>query len=398
MFDTPGALPPGNISDPSPRSKKRPRQDAEVEAVQKDNSSMYKPFSKSGYTRVYPENMVSAEYMVFVESEKEGERLGNKNPDYMNHLFKDEIKGVVGIKRINANKIGVCFGQSINANNFLMNVEFLRKQEFKAHIPARSVETIGVLRFVPTTISNEELFKKLSAEYEIISVRRFTRKVNGDIVPFTSVSVTFMSQTLPDYVYLDLYRFKVNEYRAPLLQCFKCFRFNHGAKFCKGSQKCSICSEDHHFSECQKEAEIKCINCHGPHLAISRDCPVKKNKIEENINRQNYAKVAASFKNKENVNIVKNYNSNFPPLKRPKTQTKAATTPLSNDIPMQHISKENMTLPTISNATLINEVLKSNFVLNGMVGALVKLANGNLKKINASVVQEVLVKSLQNNG
>lgn len=170
----------------------------------------YKPYTKPSYKRVFPDNAVSAEFTVFVESANGGDKLGNKNPLLLASLFKNEIKGVTGIKRINANKVGVSFKLAIHANNFLKNDDFMKKNELKAYIPARAVETIGVLRFVPTSISNEELFKKLSSTYEIVGVRRFTRKVNGELKPYGSVSVTFLTNSLPDYVYLDIFRFKVS--------------------------------------------------------------------------------------------------------------------------------------------------------------------------------------------
>lgn len=72
-----------------------------------------------------------------------------------------------------------------------------------------AVETVGVLRYVPTSIINEEPFKKLSSLFEIIGVRRFTKR-DGHIYiysPFQTVSAIFLSTTLPDSVYFDLFRF-----------------------------------------------------------------------------------------------------------------------------------------------------------------------------------------------
>lgn len=246
--------------------KQAKRRDDETVSSDKD---FFKPYSKPGYTRVFPENSKDSEYVVFIESTGD-EKLGNRNPLIMASLFKNEIKGVLNIKRINANKLGIIFKQAIDANSFIKNEAWLAKNGMKAFIPAGAVETIGVLRFVPTSISNEELFNKLSSKYEILSVRRFVRKLNGEIKPYGSVSVTFLSKDLPECVYLDIYRFKVHEYVAPLLQCFKCFKFNHSAKICSGTQKCSICSMEHHFSECSTDKVQKCINCGGQHLGADR--------------------------------------------------------------------------------------------------------------------------------
>lgn len=262
----------------------------------------------------------------------------------------------------------------------------------RAYIPARAVETIGVLRYVPVSIPNEELFKKLTSKYEIVSVRRFTRKVNGEIKPFTSVSITFLSNSLPDCVYLDIYRFKVYEYVAPLLQCFKCFKFNHGAKICKSTQNCSICAEDHHYSECTNNSVMKCLNCGDSHLAISRDCPVKKRKIEEKNNRSSYVNVLSK-------NFTRNYNNDFPNLPQKSTkQTLAKLNPpnliltVSND---KRISVPNSDKETISKDQLVDQIIKNEYVLKGLIGALVTLGNDN-QKLTTTHIKEVLINSLKN--
>ena len=49
---------------------------------------------------------------------------------------------------------------------------------------------------------------------------------------------------------------------------------------CKGKAVCSGCGEEgHNLDDCQNDP--KCVNCHGDHVAISRDCP--KWKIEKDI-------------------------------------------------------------------------------------------------------------------
>lgn len=420
MKEPTGAEPPGQDSSSTPTGTKRGRgDDAYLQGAQnsQDNEVFYKPYNKPGYKRIFPENQVSTEYIVYVESTNEGERLGNKNPDMICTLFKNEIKGVVGIKRVNANKLGITFSQNIHANNFLCNENFLKKYNYKAYIPARSVEIIGVLRFVPKNISNEELFKKLSSLYEIINIRRFTHKVNGTIVPYGSVSVTFLSQQLPDFVYLDLYRFKVFEYVAPLLQCYKCFKFNHGAKFCKSTQKCSVCAGEHHFSTCDKEAIIKCINCQGPHLAISRYCPIKKIKIEEKYNKKNYAQVTASLKNNGNLH-PSNYSTNFPKLTMTKEINKTKKM-FENDVinknsiqTTEYVKVQTVDRPstvqtnkntkteikkneTLNTKDLAEIILKNEDIITILVKTLVQLGNSSdAEPITFNSIKEVLKKSL----
>ncbi|XP_048486505.1 uncharacterized protein LOC125490663 [Plutella xylostella] len=413
MEEPPGAGSPGGGDRASPPNLKRGRDNDEEESLQstRDYSDMYIPYTKPNYKRVFPDVSTgsgSGEYLVFVESTKAGERLGNKNPLMLATLFRNEIKGVTNIKRINASKIGVTFSQTNTANNFLKNESFLQKYEMKAFIPARSVEKIGVLRFVPTNISNEELFRKLQSSLEIVAVRRFTRKVNGEVKPFNSVSVTFLANSLPEAVYLDIFRFQVHEYVAPLLQCFKCFKFNHGAKICKSAQRCSICAGDHHYLECKNEA-VKCINCSGEHLAISRDCPIKQTKIHELKNKT----YASAMKNNKNDNIFKNYEKDFPAprarnhnyassMKAPAAATPTAKTILKTNENITEKSKvheretiENKKKSILSNENLINEILSNEIVLKGMIAALVAIGNGG-RTITTTVIKEILTKTLKN--
>lgn len=245
------------------------------------SEDLYKPFFKSGYKRLYPEHSAHTSFQVFVESNNPKDKLGNKSPIFLNHIFSIDIKGIHSMHRVNATKISVVFNQHNYANNFLLNNNFLDKYNLKAYIPAKEIEKTGIIRFVPTNISNKELYTKLASKFDIISIRRFSKKIGNERVPLQTISITFLSNILPESVQYDLFSYRVFEYVPPLLQCFKCFKFNHSAKICNGSQKCSICAGDHLYKDCENSNSLNCINCGGPHLAISRVCPIKMKKISE---------------------------------------------------------------------------------------------------------------------
>lgn len=414
MHDPPGDDPPGgnNQSDDThsgSRGKKRCRtSDGEASLINctTPDKSMYQPFIKPGYKRVFAENSINTEFVVYLESTKEGEKLGNKNPSVLNTLLQNEIKGIHLIHRVNANKVAVIFTQANNANNFLKNVDFQEKHAIKTFIPARAVEKIGVLKYVPVTISNEELFRKLQSDCEIISVRRFQRKVNGELTPYQSVSVTFLTNVLPKYVYLDLYRFQVNEYVPPLMQCFKCFKYNHGAKICKGVQTCSICASNHHFLDCDSKNVIKCVNCGGSHLAISRDCPIKQKKLEEK------KKVTKSY-----AEIL--HHNSFPVLPKPRPQPTLVPEIINKTkkVKEQFNVKNTQTIQnnknieqsvtncklkkteTLKTKELIEEILKNDDIIASLIKTLVELGNStNTHPLTFSNIKEVLKKSLVFNG
>lgn len=127
--------------DNPPNSHKRPRDDG-GDSVGGGNGyggggeRDFLPYYKSNYRRQYPENSTRTEFKVFVEHVNHKDRLGNKSPIYLNHIFTTDVKGVISIQRLNANKIAVVFKQYNTANNFLNNSAFLDKYNIKAYIPA----------------------------------------------------------------------------------------------------------------------------------------------------------------------------------------------------------------------------------------------------------------------
>ena len=69
------------------------------------------------------------------------------------------------------------------------------------------------------------------------------------------------------------------KYKNKPLQCFKCFKFGHLAKYCKSAnQICSRCGETNHkYDNCQNKNKTPiCSNCEGDHVATSMDCPKYK--------------------------------------------------------------------------------------------------------------------------
>lgn len=350
---------------------------------------LFTPYFKPNYKRLYPENSTKTEFKVFVEHLDYKDRLGNKSPIYLNHIFTTDVKGVMAIQRLNANKIAVVFKQYNTANNFLNNTTFLKKYNMKAYIPATQIEKTGIIRFVPANISNKDLYSKLSSIYEIISIRRFTKKVGQNRVPLQTVSITFLSNVLPDNVQYDLFSYRVFEYIPPLQQCFKCMKFNHSAKICNGKQRCSICSGEHMYKDCDKPNELCCANCSGPHLAISRLCPIKINKILEKKSKITYASVTQTKK------------IEFPPL----PEHQPVNTPVNNvNIPVNTTYK-NVNKNNKPNTQGINsqvhpmdikaQVIRNNDVLMALVQTLVELGNKtDPAPITTATIKDMLIKHL----
>ncbi|CAK1540201.1 unnamed protein product [Leptosia nina] len=382
--------------DSPPTSKKRPRRPDDHQngsglgggGGEKD----FLPYFKPNYKRLYSENSINTEFKVFIENKNGQDKIGNKSPVYLNHIFSN-IKGVVAIRRINANKIVVIFKQHNTANNFLNNNSFLESHDLKAYIPAAQIEKTGIIRFVPATISNKELFSKLTSTFEIIAVRRFMKKVGHELIATQTVSITFLSNFLPESVQYDLFSYRVFDYVPPLQQCYKCFKFNHHAKICNGKQRCSICSQEHFYKECPKPNEICCVNCSGPHLAISKLCPIKMKKIVDKKNKITYASVANS-----------KLNIDFPPLpvcsipvnKNDNTITVNNTVSKNiNNSLSKNVNKSIISKPVSQASNIKSQIIENSEVLMALVHTLVQIGNKtDDTPITTTFIKDILIKNL----
>lgn len=344
------------------------------------DKNIYAPYLKPNYKRLYPENSTNLEFKVFVQSVKDNDKLGNKSPVYLNHIFSNEIKGVTAMHRVNANKIAVVFKQFNTANNFISNTAFLDKYSFKAFIPAREIENTGVIRFVPTNLSNKELYTKLSSDYEIISIRRFTKKIGKEIAPLQTVSITFLSNTLPDRVQYNLFSYRVFKYIPPLLQCFRCFKFNHSAKVCNNKQKCSICSLEHYYKDCDNPGCIKCVNCGGEHLAISRECPIKIKNILDKKNKITYAQII-------NTNSL----VDFPKL-TPNNDSKTISNIVTTKIDKSNKKNE---LQRVNNLSDYKELIDDSSFVKIIVQTILELSNSK-GPMNTKRIKDIFLEKLNN--
>lgn len=163
----------------------------------------------------------------------------------------------------------------------LLATKFVAGIEIAAAVPDSYLRTLGRISNVPRRYSDSQLLEYLR-HYGITHVRRemaFSREEDGSAKAFpkSSVVLTFHPGTpLPRDVCLGFNCHPVTEYIAPPVQCFKCQRFGHYARDCRGSVRCKVCAGDHDFKVCSSRCEAKCANCQGPHVASFGACPVAR--------------------------------------------------------------------------------------------------------------------------
>lgn len=98
--------------------------------------------------------------------------------------------------------------------------------------------------------------------------------------PTNTFFVTFRLPTIPKHLKVGYIRVPVTAYIPAPLRCFKCQKFGHGLKVCKGDTTCAKCGQiDHDTDNCSNE--VKCRNCAGKHPAFSKECP--KWKLEQKV-------------------------------------------------------------------------------------------------------------------
>ncbi|KAI5639932.1 hypothetical protein NE865_07661 [Phthorimaea operculella] len=201
------------------------------------------------------------------------------------------VLGVDHVKAVGMSLIKVFFKDKENANKFLLNQNLLHQNGWIARVPYDNLEVQGIIR-VPIEITEEELLQELKSSAEVIGVKRFMRKApDGSLIPTQTVLVTMLGSVLPDHVTYDHIWFDTKPYIKPLRQCYTCYKFDHGRGSCRSKQVCSLCAGPHFFKECDNQDSIKCVNCQGPHSAVSVQCPQKAAKIA-NIKQQINGKVS----------------------------------------------------------------------------------------------------------
>ncbi|KAM7310051.1 hypothetical protein ISCGN_007011 [Ixodes scapularis] len=156
--------------------------------------------------------------------------------------------------------------------------------------PHRTLNTVrGVLSeeaFLYT--SEDELLEGLKSS-GVVDVRRIVFRKNGENIPSKHVILTFERRALPETVKAGYLNCRIRPYIPNPQRCFRCQRFGHGSRSCRGKETCAKCGNEGHVSDgC--EAEAHCANCRGPHPAYYRSCPLWKQekdilavKVKENL-------------------------------------------------------------------------------------------------------------------
>ena len=106
-------------------------------------------------------------------------------------------------------------------------------------------------------------------EFGVVSAKRFTRKVGGQVEKTPTLLLTFDRPSCPKRLEFDYVVYQVRQHIPNPLICLNCGKYGHIQARCRVEALCLHCGGPKHEGTC----EAKCINCgESGHDCMSRQC------------------------------------------------------------------------------------------------------------------------------
>ena len=200
-------------------------------------------------------------------------------------LFREQnIKDISRVKFINPFRVRIELISEISAEK-LETCDLFIEKGWNIHRAMEKNLSYGVIRDVDLEMSEENIVENIFCPEpaKLVSVLRLNRKnieENG-WSPSEAVRLCFKGAFLPPYVYTHGLRIKVEPYVFPVSQCSRCWKYGHILKKCPSAKVvCPKCGKSHENCE---TTIMKCVNCSGGHISLSKTCPVflKEKRLRE---------------------------------------------------------------------------------------------------------------------
>ena len=101
-------------------------------------------------------------------------------------------------------------------------------------------------------------------------VHRVTVRKNGEVIPTSTIFLTFNSPDLPKEIKVGYLRVKVELFVHNPLRCFNCNRFGHTSAGCKTTAKYVRCAKG---NKTESVMSHSCFNCSEPSCCFSHRLP-----------------------------------------------------------------------------------------------------------------------------
>lgn len=210
---------------------------------------------------------------------KEGNELNNVSLSALTCGLKKSVGEVEMAKILRDGRLLIkC--KDIGQRDKAMRVQSIcNKSVSEARLFGEGRRARGVISGIPLGEKLEDLKKNIKGG-TVVEVKRLKMNKNGEKVDSTSVLLEFQEEKLPPRVMIGFMSFSVREFIPPPVRCYKCQRYGHIAKVCKGKQRCGKCAGNHEYGQCGDNVVRKCCNCGGDHTAAYGGCPIRKKAVE----------------------------------------------------------------------------------------------------------------------
>lgn len=356
--------------------------------LNKDNLNQYKQMSKqktmndNGSTKTGKDNIVNrprslyslndqGPFYVYIQN-KEG-NIGKYHKIGTARLILNSVpeiqNNILNISIIGYNRVKIELDTAKSAN-LLVESKTLKEKNYEVYIPSFFTQRKGVIKQVDREIHENELVDiikpRLGNFFEVLNVQRIKRKIVVDneiqLIPTTTIIVTFKGKTLPSQVIIEKLCFHVEPYIQRTVQCLKCLRYGHISTQCRGKERCKNCGQEHNNEVCQAGESLVCALCTGEHSATDRKkCPeyAKQNSIKTLMCLENltYKEAVTKYSNnyastvKSNIpqKIDNNISNFFTSIKRKRIES-----PTEPNNPLLAAHAEILSQPKISSQPVFN--------------------------------------------
>lgn len=215
---------------------------------------------------------------VLVSPAKSDQGLSKVNPIVLFSAFKTLLGKAPIRSRFTAQGALLLDVETEKKVNVLLRSDQVGGIAISARLPHSYVQNTCIIKGVPKWYTEEDLLEYLRPQ-GVLHVRRILRRRDSSVnewktTPSDAVVLSFAPNTeRPTTINLGFTRHETADYTETPPRCFKCQRFGHVAKSCRGDQRCKRCGGPHDFRKCT--AGFTCANCNGDHPASYSGCPFR---------------------------------------------------------------------------------------------------------------------------
>ena len=209
----------------------------------------------------------------------------NHTPEEIIRVLKEKVNPAeikVGITSLKALRDGRVIIEASSRNEINLLGDKIREE--CAETLAVNMQTLKKPRMIilntPTEITPENILEiltqqnpELATEEDNMVPKLSYKTKRGTTNIVIEVNSEIRKRLLHNRVKLGWTLCRVDDYLVAK-RCFRCSRYNHTHKECKGDKVCPLCAGNHKLKECKAAiSEHKCINCitynkHHPHTQI----------------------------------------------------------------------------------------------------------------------------------